>query len=632
MLSTRQRFVAAATTVVAPLVFVLSASVAQAASFEGKETKVVSGTSSSITINKPAGTQDGEVLLAQIVFDAFACDSGDNDDTSDDCIRIVAEENKGWKLVNITTDGEHISMATYYKTGKHLSSSYKWEFKEERCNRSFFGIRCEWRSSNVRSLGAVLRYSDVLVVGGSPIDSAAEADAPGSTVGSILHAPSVTPSNDDSTVVVFYGDNSNDSIVAAKNPLYDEMRTSGTDSHKFSIAGYDFVHDAVATDTIDGVTAKANHWVAQTVVLLSAEEQECTQECECVEDCCKEGGEGCDTPARGNDSRVRNTALVVSPNGGETYLHGSSADMFWTAEASPLMAVRVWLSTDSGATFPTLVTEQGWNIGYHNWTVPDINTTTARIRVQAIGLGDAVMAEDDSDADFAIVGTPVPPTPEVLGDADTVLPDGINAESFIKLASDGNPETQEDSTVYWIGTDKLAHAFVSQPAYMTWYTSFEDVQIVDEATLASLTQGETIGVRPGTSWIKTVEDDKVYYVAPGNVLRWIASEEAAVMLAGDDWQSNVLDMDASLLTGYTYGDDISVESLEAGWPDRALVVDAEAVWLVAGTERRRFVDDAFEANRYQERHVQADGSTGWTTLTLGADVTGIEAGLTDLLQ
>lgn len=599
MSTKRQRLASRLATAVVSVAFILSATPISAATFAASYT-TTSDPATSLTLQKPSGTGVGDLMIAAVTYAGAYCQRID-DDSQEDCVTVTTPD--GWTLINGTSDNGTISMVTYYRVAEYDGDfSFTWTFSEE-----------------VPSIGGVVAYEGTYL--SDPIDDFEEGDAFMSLTSATLTAPSVTTTGDDETVVSFYADNSTDTISSdGDEALFAVSRSAFFASRHLSSAAFEDVkEDAGETEPREATTSGAHHWVAQTIALRNAPTCEEDQKCE-------------EPTHRGGGSSHAPTVQVVAPNGGETFLHGTQTNIFWSATADQMQLVRVSLSTDGGATYPTLVTEQGMNMGFHDWTVPDVNTTEARIRVQAIGAGDVVLAQDASNENFTIEGTPVPPQPEVLGETDTTLPDGVTAESFIKLPSDGNPETQADSTVYWVGADNLAHAFVSQPSYMTWYASFEGVQVVDEATLAALTQGETIGVRPGTSWIKTVGDDKVYYVAPGNVLRWISSESVALMLAGADWHDNVMDMDASLLAGYAYGEDLTVESLGTVWPN-GLVRSGDDTWLVIGGERRRFASaEAFAANRYQERHVQADGSSSWTSLPIGSEITGLEAGLTDLMQ
>ncbi|MGQ9806892.1 MAG: C1 family peptidase [Armatimonadota bacterium] len=89
---------------------------------------------------------------------------------------------------------------------------------------------------------------------------------------------------------------------------------------------------------------------------------------------------------------------VQSPNGAQTLLAGDVYGILWNAVAITGMC-EVQLSTDSGSTWQTVASNRSIQNGYYAWTVPDISSTTCRIRVVSLDYP-AVM--DDSDADFTI--------------------------------------------------------------------------------------------------------------------------------------------------------------------------------------------------------------------------------------
>ena len=79
--------------------------------------------------------------------------------------------------------------------------------------------------------------------------------------------------------------------------------------------------------------------------------------------------------------------------------------------------VKISLSTDGGLTFPTVLAASTPNDGSYSMFVPDVTTTKARIKIEAIGN----VFFDVSHADVAIVAPPtvpvggtVPPTLSVV--------------------------------------------------------------------------------------------------------------------------------------------------------------------------------------------------------------------------
>jgi hypothetical protein len=97
---------------------------------------------------------------------------------------------------------------------------------------------------------------------------------------------------------------------------------------------------------------------------------------------------------------------LVSPNGGESWTGGTSHTVQWTAEDiedGTALAIDLAWSADGGAAWSPLAAGLA-NTGSWAWTIPDIPTGHARVRVTARDSGGAAGA-DSSDADFAIVAS-----------------------------------------------------------------------------------------------------------------------------------------------------------------------------------------------------------------------------------
>ena len=95
--------------------------------------------------------------------------------------------------------------------------------------------------------------------------------------------------------------------------------------------------------------------------------------------------------------------LVTAPNTNVTWAGNSQQIVTWdvaNTNAAPVNAanVRISLSTDGGQTFPTVLAASVPNTGTANITAPNVSTTTARIKVQAVGN----VFFDISNANFAV--------------------------------------------------------------------------------------------------------------------------------------------------------------------------------------------------------------------------------------
>lgn len=122
-------------------------------------------------------------------------------------------------------------------------------------------------------------------------------------------------------------------------------------------------------------------------------------------------------PAGGDDP----TAYVTTLNDAETLDPGTVADIAWLTDGPrPVVEADILLSTDSGLTFPTtIVSGLDASAGSFAWTVPDIATSTARVRVV---VRDELGHEgvDDTDLNLTITGAPACPADlaEPLGEID----------------------------------------------------------------------------------------------------------------------------------------------------------------------------------------------------------------------
>jgi|GEM_PF-2770313 len=88
---------------------------------------------------------------------------------------------------------------------------------------------------------------------------------------------------------------------------------------------------------------------------------------------------------------------VTSPNGGETWQPGSTQLITWDS-SSDIDYVRIDYSTNSGQTWIKIVSNTG-NDGDRDWTVPNTQSSSCRVRVQS---KEDPNVEDMSDSNFTI--------------------------------------------------------------------------------------------------------------------------------------------------------------------------------------------------------------------------------------
>jgi hypothetical protein len=126
-------------------------------------------------------------------------------------------------------------------------------------------------------------------------------------------------------------------------------------------------------------------------------------------------------------------------------------------------------------------------------------------------------------------------------------------------AHEGHPEVRliksSGPAVYYAIGDKR-YVFPNEKVYFSWYGDFNQVVPVSDAEMASFLIGGNITYRPGTRMVKIQSDPKVYAVTAGGTLRWIASEEAAKGLYGDDWNKKVDDVSDAFFFNYRLGESI----------------------------------------------------------------------------
>jgi hypothetical protein len=102
-------------------------------------------------------------------------------------------------------------------------------------------------------------------------------------------------------------------------------------------------------------------------------------------------GDGCQGATIFQVSAVGTTPFVVSsPNGGESFPGGSNQTVTWDVagtNAAPINVanVKISISTDGGLTYPTVLAASTPNDGSETVVMPGTLTTTARIKVEAIG-------------------------------------------------------------------------------------------------------------------------------------------------------------------------------------------------------------------------------------------------------
>ncbi len=161
---------------------------------------------------------------------------------------------------------------------------------------------------------------------------------------------------------------------------------------------------------------------------------------------------------------------VTAPNTAVSYPGNSTQTITWNVAnttATPVSCanVRILLSTDGGNTFPTVLAANTPNDGTEAVVIPNIPTTTARVRVEAVGN----IFFDISNANFTISGA------VLCGD-----PTGLTTTGIGNNTATLNWNAVSGATSYAVDY-KLSSA-------STW-TSLSTAQTTTTASLTGLTQG-----------------------------------------------------------------------------------------------------------------------------------------------
>jgi len=229
--------------------------------------------------------------------------------------------------------------------------------------------------------------------------------------------------------------------------------------------------------------------------------------------------------------------------------------------------VNLSLSLDGGMSYTALATGIP-NTGSWAWTVPNVLTTQARVRIQT---GDLMvtLAQDISPEDFTIIGST-----EAVGDLNTSVP-GANIapvgsakspftntiETIDAVAVGDLIRGTHYPTVYFIDENGMRKPFTDSQTFFTYEPDFSTVKVVSDATLPIFTIGTPMLPRPGAVLVKIQSDPRVYWLEESNtdtVLHWIASEAIAIEMFGTTWADNVIDVPPTLIGHFVRGDDTLV--------------------------------------------------------------------------
>ena len=184
---------------------------------------------------------------------------------------------------------------------------------------------------------------------------------------------------------------------------------------------------------------------------------------------------------------------VTQPNTFMTLTSGGQATVTWNVANTNLApiatsAVRILLSTDGGNTFPTVLSNSTANDGSAVVTLPNVQTTTARVKIEAVGN----IYFDVSDFNFTISNSapnliPFQPTgwsDEIVVSTST----GTNIDSstlrttdtlFVDWAvlNNGTAPTPSSFQIKLFVDGVEKNAWVSNPLSVNFFTFIQDLSI-----------------------------------------------------------------------------------------------------------------------------------------------------------
>ncbi|MBI1805211.1 MAG: T9SS type A sorting domain-containing protein [Ignavibacteriae bacterium] len=149
------------------------------------------------------------------------------------------------------------------------------------------------------------------------------------------------------------------------------------------------------------------------------------------------------------------TLTLTSPNGGETWIAGSSNAITWSALG--ISAVKIEYSTNNGSTWSTVTSSTAASTGSYIWSVPNISTVQALVRISDTG---NPSTNDVSNSPFTITsgesvsvrsGWNMLSVPLNVSDyRTTILFPGATSSAFGYLDSYYVADTLHNGVGYWL--------------------------------------------------------------------------------------------------------------------------------------------------------------------------------------
>ncbi|MBU1034816.1 hypothetical protein KKD42_03405 [Patescibacteria group bacterium] len=320
-----------------------------------------------------------------------------------------------------------------------------------------------------------------------------------------------------------------------------------------------------------------------------------------------------------NSSGVEVSSLA---NPGSVYVTVQDSNINLDGSVAETITVSVSFNAAAGSDAETLtLTETGVATGiFRNSTAIDLvsssvaSTGNSRFELLASGIGTATYTDSqdatDSSSDTVTLtyagastvvtgggggggGGPTPspttanPTPASISGPITTIDTvslqkmqsaGFTVHQLVKFPDDGDPATQADTAVYYLGADGRRHAFPNSKVYLTWFGDYSGIKVIAFEDLSAIPLGRNVTYKAGRKMVKFTSDNKVYSVSKGGVLCWIKTEQLATELYGDNWNKQIDDIDIAFYPNYIISNpienasDFSPSDVEAsvGYPSDSM--------------------------------------------------------------
>jgi hypothetical protein len=114
----------------------------------------------------------------------------------------------------------------------------------------------------------------------------------------------------------------------------------------------------------------------------------------------------------------------------------------------------------------------------------------------------------------------------------------------------------DQKAVYFLDSNNTRHAYPTEKVWKSyWGNDFSKVTTISATEMSSFELGRNVPFKVGTL-MKIPSVPKVYYVDSNAVIRWVISENAAILRFGTNWAKTVVDLPESFFTDYTSGKNI----------------------------------------------------------------------------